>query len=78
MFGFMLDETEIRDNPRANASCQVCHLHLAPRAPQVVADEAAYHRECYEAAQVKRTGRRPRLVRVTVVGDTGHTFRPAA
>jgi hypothetical protein len=77
MFGFMLDETETHDE-KSRPSCKSCHLRLAYRAPQVVSTDGTYHRDCYEAAHVKRTGQRPRLVRAIGLGDNGHTFRPAA
>jgi hypothetical protein len=77
MFGFMLDETEVHDD-KPKASCKVCHLRLAARAPQVLVPDGVYHRDCYEAAQLKRTGQRPRLVRASSLGANGHTYRPAA
>jgi len=40
-----------------------------------VVEEETYHRDCYEAAHKKRTGKRPSLV--TYNGDR-MTFRPAA
>ncbi len=78
MFGFMLDETETHDNGTASASCQICHIRLAPRAPRVVIAEAVHHRDCYEAVHLKKTGKRPRLVSASAVGGNGHTYRPAA
>ena len=74
MFGFMLDETETHDNLAQAAICRACHIRLAPRAPRVVTGEDTYHRDCYEAAHKKRTGKRPTLV---TNGDRV-TFRPAA
>jgi NMD protein affecting ribosome stability and mRNA decay len=77
MFGFMLDETETPDRVNT-ASCQTCHLRLAPRAPRVVLGDATYHRECYEAAHRKRTGKRPTLVLAPAAQGDRLTFRPAA
>jgi hypothetical protein len=77
MFGFMLDETEIKDDAKS-PPCKTCHLRLAYRAPQVVSGDGTYHRDCYEAVHVKRTGQRPRLVRASATGGNLHTFRPAA
>ncbi|HEV8310937.1 MAG TPA: hypothetical protein VGW35_25020 [Methylomirabilota bacterium] len=77
MFGFMLDETETQDTAGlSGASCQSCHLKLASRAPRVVIGGSTYHRDCYEAVHLKKTGRRPRLV-AAPSGDRV-TFRPAA
>jgi hypothetical protein len=77
MFGFMLDETDSTRDARGSAlSCKTCHLRLAPRAPRVVIEATAHHRDCYEAAYRKRTGRRPTLVPASH-GDR-LTYRPAA
>jgi hypothetical protein len=73
MFGFMIDETDGTD--KASAACRTCHLKLASRAPRVVEGDLTFHRECYEAAHRKRTGKRPSLV--THNGDR-MTFRLAA
>ncbi len=75
MFGFMLDETETPVTLNG-ASCQSCHIKLASRAPRVVVGAATYHRDCFEAVHLKKTGRRPRLVSAPS-GDRV-TFRPAA
>jgi hypothetical protein len=69
MFGFMLDETETPERASQAVACRSCHMELAPRAPRVVDGEALYHRDCFEAAHRKRTGRRPTLV------STGHGDR---
>jgi hypothetical protein len=74
MFGFMLDETEGADH-RTSATCRTCHIRVALRAPRVVEGDHTFHRECYEAAHKKRTGKRPSLV--THNGDR-MTFRLAA
>ena len=78
MFGFMLDETETKDIPAGAASCQSCHIKLAPRAPRVVEGKETYHRDCYEAAYRKRTGKRPTLVAAPAGRGDRLTFRPAA
>lgn len=79
MFGFMLDETDNTQDLRGSAvSCKSCHLRLAPRAPRVVIEGAAYHRDCYEAAYRKRTGRRPTLVSAPISHGDRLTYRPAA
>jgi hypothetical protein len=79
MFGFMLDETESSQDLRSSApSCKTCHLRLAPRAPRVVIEASAYHRDCYEAAYRKRTGQRPTLVSAPASSGDRLTFRPAA
>jgi hypothetical protein len=74
MFGFMLDETDGADS-KALATCRTCHIRLASRAARVVDGEHTFHRDCYEAAHKKRTGKRPSLV--THNGDR-MTFRLAA
>lgn len=78
MFGFMLDESETHESLTGTATCNSCHIRLAPRAPRVVAGEISYHRECYEAAHKKRTGKRPTLVAAPAVRGDRITFRPAA
>ncbi len=75
MFGFMLDESETHDSAGSAPTCRACHIRIASRAPRVVVEEETYHRDCYEAAHKKRTGKRPSLV--TYNGDR-MTFRPAA
>ena len=75
MFGFMLDETEATDTKVPGLNCRSCHLRLAQRAPRVIVGEDTFHRDCFEAAHKKRTGRRPALVPYN--GDRV-TFRPAA
>ena len=76
MFGFMIDETDSHDASAQAVTCRVCHLRLALRAPRVVDGDTSYHRDCFEAAHRKRTGKRPVLV------ATGHrdrlSFRLAA
>ncbi len=76
MFGFMLDESETQEAVGKTLICRACHLQLAPKAPRVVASEETYHRDCFEAAHKKRTGKRPMLV-PSSHGDRV-TFRPAA
>ena len=75
MFGFMLDEAETHEPSGRAQTCRTCHIRVAQRAPRVVVGEDTYHRDCYEAAQKKRTGKRPMLVAHN--GDRV-TFRPAA
>ena len=75
MLGFMLDETDTQETPVRALACGSCHIRLAQRAPRVVVGEETYHRDCFEAAHQKRTGKRPILVAFN--GD-GVTFRPAA
>jgi hypothetical protein len=77
MFGFMLDESEVHE-VAGSASCTTCHIRLAPRAPRVVLGEATYHRDCFEAAHKKRTGKRPTLVAAPAGRGDRFTFRPAA
>jgi len=54
--------------------CPSCRMVVAPRAPQVVAGAALYHRECFEAWYFGRHGRRPRLR----PGTNGDAYRYTA
>lgn len=51
-----IDATKVRAG-----TCGRCHMLVARYAPQVVASNAIYHRECYEAWYFGRHGRRPAL-----------------
>ncbi len=42
--------------------CGRCHMQVARFAPQVVAADGLFHRECYEAWYFGRHGRRPSLL----------------
>ena len=75
MFGFMLDETETRETVGKAVACRACHIRLASKAPRVVVAEETYHRDCFEAAHKKRTGKRPTLVPCS--HGERVTFRPA-
>lgn len=48
------------DKMRAG-TCGRCHMLVARYAPQVIASNGIYHRECYEAWYFGRYGRRPSL-----------------
>jgi len=62
MFGFMFDETYTQERGVPAPTCCDCHIRLASRGPRVVTGDETYHRDCYEAAHKKRTGKRPYLV----------------
>jgi hypothetical protein len=42
--------------------CGRCHMQVARFAPQVLATNGTYHRECFEAWFFGRHGRRPSLL----------------
>jgi hypothetical protein len=50
--------------------CGGCHMVVARYAPQVVAPNATFHRDCYEAWYFARYGKRPSLL-----ADTGERHR---
>ncbi|HYE91758.1 MAG TPA: hypothetical protein VEA38_12090 [Terriglobales bacterium] len=56
-----------------NDMCGRCHMQVARFAPQVLASDGRYHRECYEAWYFGRYGRRPSLL-AGVNGDR-HRFQ---
>ena len=45
-----------------SAMCGRCHMQVARFAPQVLATNGTYHRECFEAWFFGRHGRRPSLL----------------
>ena len=55
-----------------NDMCGRCHMQVARFAPQVLASDGLYHRECYEAWYFGRYGRRPQLV---ASPSGGHVYR---
>jgi hypothetical protein len=57
----------------ASDMCGRCHMQVARFAPQVLATDGTYHRECYEAWYFGRHGRRPSLL-AGVNGDR-HRFQ---
>jgi hypothetical protein len=52
-------------------TCGRCHMLVARFAPQVVATNSVYHRECYEAWYFGRHGKRPALL----AGSNGDRHR---
>ena len=54
--------------------CGGCHMLVARYAPQVLASNATFHRDCYEAWHIGRFGKRPSLL--TGTGER-HRYRVA-
>jgi hypothetical protein len=58
-----MDEQNLTDiTMNETSACGRCHMLVARYAPQVVASNGTYHRECYEAWYFGRYGRRPGLL----------------